>query len=290
VSGTGQDSNTANQCFRETPCQSLIAALTVTAPGGVVSCMDSGITVGPVAISISVTIDCTGNLASILSNAGSGNGIEINGSGIDVTIRGLTIFAGTGSHNGILFSNGRSLKVENVEIFGFVASGIKFTPSTPGSLLFVTDTVLSHNGAGSTGGGIVVNPQSGGSARVVLNRASIDNNIFGIAVDGTGSTGGINMTVKDSVSSGNSQDGIIATTPSGGAPIGIMVTNTASANNGFGIRSIGPNVNVRVENSKVIGNGTGVTSLNGGGLVTFGNNVVRANGSDGGFTAAAALQ
>jgi hypothetical protein len=42
--------------------------------------------------------------------------------------------------------------------------------------------------------------------------------------------------------------------------------------------------------SKVIGNGTGVTSLNGGGLVTFGNNVVQANGSNGGFTAAAGLQ
>ena len=98
------------------------------------------------------------------------------------------------------------------------------------------------------------------------------------------------MTIADSMIGGNSQDGIIATTPSGGAPIGVMVTNSKSVNNAFGIRSIGPNVTVRVENSKVIGNGTGVTSLNGGGLVTFGNNVVRANGPDGGFTAAAGLQ
>ena len=66
----------------------------------------------------------------------------------------------------------------------------------------------------------------------------------------------------DSVSSGNSQDGIIATTPVGGAPIGVTVSNTVSAKNGFGIRSIDPNVTVCFENSKVIGNGTGVISLN----------------------------
>lgn len=286
VSGTGVDNS---NCFRSAPCGSFSAALSATAPGGVVSCADSSNDVGPVAISKSVTIDCTGNYGSVLANSGSGNGIEINGVGIDVTIRGLTVFAGSGSHDGIIFQNGKSLKVENVQIRGFPGSGIKFTPLTP-SLLFVTDTVLSNNGSGSTGGGIVVNPQSGGTAQVVLNRVSVDKNVFGIAADGTGSTGGINMTISDSVTSGNSQDGIIAVTPGGGAPIGVLVTNTKSVNNAFGIRSIGPNVTVRAESSKMIGNSTGLSFSSGGALLTFGNNAVRTNGVDGAFSGPVALQ
>ena len=50
----------------------------------------------------------------------------------------------------------------------------------------------------------------------------------------------------------------MATTSGGGAQIGVMVKNTKSTNNGFGIRSLGPNVTVRVDGSSVIGNGTGL--------------------------------
>jgi hypothetical protein len=98
------------------------------------------------------------------------------------------------------------------------------------------------------------------------------------------------MTVTDSVSSGNLNDGIIATTPAGGAPIGVYVKNTRLANNGFGIRSIGSNVTVRVDASSVIGNGTGLTASSSGALLTFGNNAVRANGSDGAFSGSVVLQ
>jgi hypothetical protein len=58
----------------------------------------------------------------------------------------------------------------------------------------------------------------------VIDRTTITNSVFGIAVDGSNSTGRISMTVTDSVLSGNSQDGIVATTSSGHAPIGVMVT------------------------------------------------------------------
>ena len=134
----------------------------------------------------------------------------------------------------------------------------------------MTDTVISNEGSG-TGGGIVINPQSGGSAQVNLERVTVNGNAFGIAADGTNSTAGINMTIADSMIGGNSQDGIIAVTPSGGAPIGVMVTNTKSVNNTFGIRSIGPNVTVRVKNSDIMGNGTGLSFSGGGALLTYGN-------------------
>jgi hypothetical protein len=162
------------------------------------------------------------------------------------------------------------------------AAAISFRPNSA-SKLSVTDTVISNMGSG-TGGGIVINPASGGSAEVNLERVTINGNAFGIAADGTGSSTGVNMTIADSMIGGNAQDGIIATTPSGGAPIGVMVKNTKSVNNAFGIRSLGPNVTVRVDGSSIIGNGTGLSFSGGGALLSFGNNNVEANGTNGSFS------
>jgi hypothetical protein len=61
-------------------------------------------------------------------------------------------------------------------------------------------------------------------------------------------------------------------------------------NNSIGIRSIGPNVTVRVNGSTVTGNGTGLSALSGGALLTYGNNAVNANGSDGAFSGPVGLQ
>jgi hypothetical protein len=191
-----------------------------------------------------------------------------------VTLEGLH-FGGAG----IQFDSGGHLHVVRCSITnGSVPgdAGIKFSPNSA-SKLNVTDTVITNMGSG-TGGGIVINPQSGGTAEVALERVTVNGNAFGIAADGSNSTGGINMTIADSMIAGNAQDRIIATTPGGGAPIGILVTNTKSVNNGFGIRSIGPNVTVRVDNSKIIGNSTGLSFSGGGALLTSGNNAVRTNG------------
>jgi hypothetical protein len=123
-----------------------------------------------------------------------------------------------------------------------------------------------------------------------LDRVNVSANTFGVAADGSESTGGINMTVKDSVMASNINDGVIATTSAGGAPIGVMVSNSAVTNNGFGIRSLGLNVTVRVENTKVIGNGTGLSFSGSGLLLTAGNNMVQANGSNGAFSGPVPLQ
>ena len=123
--------------------------------------------------------------------------------------------------------------------------GSSLTPNGA-SKLSVTDTVISNYRLGHRRRHRDQSP-SGGSAQVALERVTVNGNAFGIAADGSSSTGGINMTIADSMVGGNSQDGIIATTPGGGAPIGVMVNNTKSVNNAIGIRSIGPNVTVRVK-------------------------------------------
>jgi hypothetical protein len=220
--------------------------------------------------------------------------LVVHGTSAIVRIRNLSFnsfIAGTGSN--IDFRMGAGLFVENCVVQNSstpLQVGIRFRPSNPGAQLVVTDTVLSNNGSGSTGAGIVVAPQAGGTAEVVLSRVTVAKNVFGIAADGSQSTGGINMTITDSVASGNSQDGIVATTPAGGAPIGVMVKNTRSVNNNIGIRSIGPNVTIRADGSTVTGNGTGLSFVSGGALLTFGNNNVIANAANGAFSGSVGLQ
>jgi len=58
-------------------------------------------------------------------------------------------------------------------------TGIRFAPNSA-SKPSVSDTVISHMGSG-TGGGIVINPQSDGSAQVALERVTVNGNAFGIA-------------------------------------------------------------------------------------------------------------
>jgi hypothetical protein len=246
-------------CTRTAPCSTFEAAFLVTNAGGVISVLDPG-DYGGLNITKSLTIRAEGVDAgetSAATGAGVWIGVQAGASDV-VTLEGLHL----NGDGGINFVSGRHLHVVRCVITNETfpgTPGIKFQPNSA-SKLSVTDTVISNMGSG-TGGGIIINPQSGGTAQVNLKRVTVNGNAFGIAADGSNSTGGINMTIADSMIGGNSQDGIIATTPSGGAPIGVMVTNTESVNNAIGIRSIGPNVTVRVENSKVIGNGTGVTSL-----------------------------
>lgn len=160
-------------------------------------------------------------------------------------------------------------------------------PNQP-SKLVIFDSTFTVGGSGTTGAGILVKPTGSGSARVSLERVNAAGNVFGIAFDGSGSTAGINATIKDSMISGNSQDGIVATTTAGHAPIGVFVSGSASSNNAYGIRAIGPGVTVRVEDTKIIGNNTGLAASGGGAMLSYGNNKVDANGSNGAFTGSAA--
>jgi hypothetical protein len=272
-------------CTRTAPCFDFSTALVATAAGGVISVLDPG-DYFMITITKSLTIRAEGvdgGAASSLAQVW----IAVQAGATDVvTLEGLHLSGG-----GIVLNSGGHLHVVRCVITNDNASanaGIKFAPNSA-SKLSVTDTVIINNGSG-TGGGIVINPQSGGSAQVALERVTVNGNAFGIAADGTGSTAGINVTIADSMIGGNSQDGIIATTPGGGAPIGVMVTNTKSVNNAFGIRSLGPNVTVRVKNSDVTGNGTGLSFSGGGALLTYGNNAVQANGTDGAFSGAVGLQ
>jgi hypothetical protein len=290
VSGVGDD---VNPCSRTAPCKTFAGAISKTAAGGEISVLDPG-GFGAVTITKSITINGGGIEGSVLNS--SVNGFIINGAGVDVVLRNLDVdgSGAVGGTNGIRFIQGDSLLVENTTIRdntgGANPAGISFE-SSGSAQLFVRNVAISGNGNvnGATGGGIVVKPGAAGNARVTLERVFVSRNAFGIAFDGTASTAGINATIIDSVSAGNSQDGILAVTSGGGAPIGVMVKNTQSVNNAIGIRSIGAGVTIRVDGSAVIGNSTGL-SPSGGALLSFGNNNVEANGANGAFSGSVALK
>jgi len=285
VSSTGSGA----ACTRAAPCADFGTAQNLTNAGGVISVLDPGDYTNGIYVQKSLTIRAEGvDGGATLIAQGAGFLIIVQAGVSDVvTLEGLH-FNGAGS---IVFTSGGHLHVvgcviTNASVSG--STGIRFAPNSP-SKLSVTDTVISNMGSG-TGGGIVINPQSGGSARVDLERVTVNGNAFGIAADGSNSTAGINMTIADSMIGGNSQDGILAVTPSGGAPIGVYVKNTKSVNNTFGIRSIGPNVTVRVDGSSMMGNSTGLSFSSGGAILTYGNNAVNTNGTDGAFSGPVALQ
>src|SRR3954462_11648712 len=108
VSGVGDD---VNPCSRTAPCKTFAGAISKTAAGGEINCLDPG-GFGGVTITKAITIACEGVTAGVLVSGT--NAIIVNAGPSDqVTLRGLDINgAGTGL-NGIRFLAGKALIVDN---------------------------------------------------------------------------------------------------------------------------------------------------------------------------------
>jgi hypothetical protein len=273
ISGVGDD---ANPCSRTAPCKTFAGAISKTAIAGEIDCLDSG-GFGAVTITKSITIDCEPVIGGVLVSGT--NGIVIAGAGAIVTLRGLD-FEGLGS--GLVGINALAVGVLHVQkciIRDFKAGaalGISFTPSANGQL-FVEDTVISDNGTGTFGGGIQVKPTGTATANVTLVRVNLESNVAGFVADSSGGTGGILSTVKDSVASGNTADGWLAT--------GSTTRNVLFVDHSFGVNNGGAgakanggaNVTVLVNNSVFTGNQTGVTFTSGGVLFSYKTNAINGN-------------
>src|SRR5262249_49475087 len=143
VSGVGDD---VNPCSRTAPCKTFAGAISKTAAGGEIDCLDPG-GFGAVTITKSITLDCTGTFGSIL--AARTNGVNVNGAGISVVLRGLSIQGvGTGLV-GVNFIAGASLTIENVTLQGFnagTAAGLVFAPNSANATLMVNNSSFVNNG------------------------------------------------------------------------------------------------------------------------------------------------
>jgi pro-kumamolisin-like protein/List-Bact-rpt repeat protein len=292
VSGTlGNDSN---PCTRISPCLTFAAALAQTNAGGEIDALDPG-DFGPVTITKAITI--FGNAVGGASVAGTTpspgtSGIVISAGSSDVINLGGLVFDGVNASgtSGVVFLSGARLNISRCVFQGFTTSGMTLSPgagSASTTLLVVQKTTILNNATG-----LLIQPTGGIAAHVTLRWLHIDNNTGeGLRVDGTGGSGAINVAIADSTASLNAGNGIDAVSGPGNATMDIMRV-VATSNGSAGIQSnqsSGGIASVTVGSSMLRANAIGIQATGGAGLLSYGNNQVTGNASNGSFSGTASF-
>ena len=289
VSGVGDD---ANPCSRTAPCKTFAGAISKTAAGGEINCIDPG-GYGGVTITKSIAIICDDVEAGVLVSAT--NGITINAAATDsVYLSGLDIH-GTGTGlKGVRYIAAGAVHIANSTIHKFQGAngaGISFAPSGAGNLI-VSNTTILNNGNGSTGGGIEIVPTGTANSKVVLRDVQVEANAnAGIRVDMTGATGGsVSMTMEDTHVVGGPAAVVVEASGAGAARV--MIVRSDIVNNfGAALTANGGNATVRVSDTTITGNASGVNATNGAQINSYGDNRLDGNpaigtANNGAFTGA----
>jgi hypothetical protein len=271
ISVNGSDTS---DCSRATPCRTLSGALAKTSAGGELDILDSG-DFGSVTLNKAVSLIAPGVLGGI--QAGSGTAITINaGSSDKIVLRGLTIDGlGTGL-DGVSFVAGGSLYIENCTINNFDRYGIDFAPTNGSGKLFVTDTVVRNNGISATGGGLHLIATTGPGFIASVDGLRSENNVFGLKAETLGA-----VTVRNSLAANNGYSGFSAVTPTGSGGVRMFIENSVSTHNGTGGITSTNLATVVLSNVVVTDNQTGLAIGTGGTIISFGNNKIQANITDG---------
>lgn len=271
VSGVGDD---VNPCSRTAPCKTFAGAISKTAAGGEIDCLDPG-GFGTVTITKSITIDGT-NGAGFGSILASGtNGINVNDSAsgspnsINVYLKNLSINGATTGVTGINISSARQVWIEGCQIFGFRSGGANgigikdnrtAVVSNPPFGLWVYDTKIVN--ILNAGIDITGNTTNG-------YKASLDKvRIYGGSSHGIQVTNGA-VQIRDSDISGNLGNGVRINT---GAQVNLM--SSVFNNNGTGVNNVNGICNLA--DVTIMNNSTGFANT--GTSASFGNNNVRDNG------------
>ncbi|BCJ90591.1 membrane protein [Terrihabitans soli] len=283
VSGVGDD---VNPCSRTAPCKTFAGAISKTAAGGIINCIDPG-GFGAVTITKSITIDCKEG-GGIL--AAATNGIIVNAAGIVVSLRNLVIEGANTGLNGVRIINAAAVHLDNVTITQFkagTASCVRVeTPAGATTELTMTNSKITDSGIAPTaGGGVVLQPAAGGNVRFAIDQVTILNTTNGIFVNSPAS-GSVRGTVSNSLIFGNDNAGLVAQTA--GAATRIMIDQTVIVGNLFGLFASG-GAGVVVGDSTITANTTGM-QVTGGTIQSFGTNRLIDNTTNGAFTPPAVSQ
>jgi hypothetical protein len=261
VSGVGDD---ANPCSRTAPCKTFAGAISKTAAGGEINCLDPG-GFGGVTITKAMTINCVHTMGGVLISGT--NGVIVNAAMTDrIVLRGLDIIGVSNAIDGIRFIAGGSLHVEDSVISG-MQNGINMGA---GNEIYIKNTYIRNN----SNVGVYI-AGSGGLVNAVIEKTTIENQVYGLAVGANA-----RVTTRGSVYSGNSSSGILA--QGGGSPAEVNVDNCIVTNNGIGLYS-GTQGALRVASSFISGNTTGVIAAGSGVVATFFDNKLQGNTVDGAF-------
>jgi hypothetical protein len=270
VSGVGDD---ANPCSRTAPCKTFAGAISKTAAGGEISVLDPG-GFGAVTITKSITINGEGTLGGILASVV--NGVIVNAGVNDkVVLRNISIHAPNNGLNGVRFLAGRHLILDNVTISGFTTRGV--------------DVALANNGDFLIRNSRINNCVTGVRATTTSGLAlgTIENTTFQGQSTGIDVAGNARVNVHDSVITGHTLNGVIASV--GSAVVNIEGT-LVGFNSGTGINASVSGSTIRVSNSEIYNNTTGIAIAGGATVASSGDNRVAGNGASAAPNAAIPLQ
>ena len=273
VSGVGDD---ANPCSRTAPCKTWAGAISKTAACGEIDALDPG-GFGAVTITKSITLDGSGTFASILASLV--NGIVINAAATDVvTIRGISIDGFCNGNNGINILQAKTVNVEDCVIFRF-STGNGITVNETNDLnLNVRNTVIRDNTLDA------INTFTSGGSNAV--KVTLDNVSLIGSANGLHARSGSRVTANHSVFSNNSTNGVFVDAAGSNFSSCVIWNSQISMNGANGVRAgNGGNVGgsgVSISQNLIDRNtGNGVLVSTGGVVVTFGNNDIQGNGTDG---------
>jgi len=274
VSGVGDD---VNPCSRTAPCKTFAGAISKTAAGGEINCLDPG-GFGAVTITKSLAIVCDYTEGGALAG---GNGIVVNALTTDrIYLSGLDVKGVNPPTTGIRILAAANVVVKNVSIRDFV-TGMVVDPASGTVEVSLIDSVVANN----TGTGVSIRPTGSGSVRMNVDRSRILNNAGdGFILNSSApTTGTIDVSVRDSDSSHNGATGFAAL--SGGVATQLMIDTSTAFNNANGIAANGSNAIIRFARSTVARNTTGVIQVGAGVIQSYSpaSNAVNGNGTDGTF-------
>jgi len=263
VSGVGDD---ANPCSRTAPCKTFAGAISKTAAGGKINCLDPG-GFGAVTITKSIEIDCLQFPGGIL-NAGT-NGVNVSTTaGIKVILRGIEIAgAGTGI-NGVNITIPAEVTVDKCFIVGQTGSGIQANVSSAVANLFITDTMITQ-----VNRGVLLSASGTGASVAAINRV----NIFNPTTSGVETnTNATFASINDSNISSSTAGSAVFTSAGSGA---IAVNNTSMFGNNFAIRTVGSGSKILISNTSLFQNNNSISIGAGTTVATGGNNKVDPPGT-----------
>jgi hypothetical protein len=268
VSGVGDD---ANPCSRTAPCKTFAGAISKTAAGGEIDALDPA-GYGALTITKAITIDGGGGQVASVLVSGT-NGIVVQAGPSDVVILRNLRFNGIGTGiNGIRWLAGKALFVESCYIFGFTNNGIDIAKSDGGKA-YITDTTVENNGvSGLQSRNTVTNVQT------TVDNSRFENNQFGIASEDFSK-----ISVRHSVTAGNSSVGLLSEAVTAG-PALLDVHDSTSAHNNIGLQAGGSGVTsvADITGLSLFDNPQGIVNNAGGTTNTFHTNYNTTTGSPNG--------
>jgi len=255
VAANGVDSD---PCSIAAPCRSFGTAIGKTVAGGEVIVQDSA-GYGIVTITKSVSIIAPTGVYAGISVFGGQTGVTVNGAGIVVALRGLSINGvAAGSGNGIHLVQASRLRIESCVVAGLASTGILHDAA--GAELVALDTIVRDNGTG-----IAIS----GDVNVVLDHLRVEHNA-GDGLNVSASAAVARLDIRNSVFSHNGLSGVAAFIPSGTALTEVVIEDSAISQNGvdgiFAGGISGGFLVVTLRRNSIAGNGSaGVSAFSGGG-------------------------